>query len=52
MSTTRTTIDDAVAHYIAAWNETDAARRRALVAQTWTEDGTLCSRSCRSIASA
>ena len=26
--------------YIDAWNETDAERRRELVAQTWTEDGT------------
>jgi len=25
--------------YIAAWNEADPQRRRALVAQTWTEDG-------------
>jgi hypothetical protein len=24
--------------YIAMWNETDAERRRALIAQTWTED--------------
>jgi len=40
MSTNKSAIDDAVARYIAAWNETDAARRRALVAQTWTEDGT------------
>ncbi|MBC7805630.1 MAG: nuclear transport factor 2 family protein [Akkermansiaceae bacterium] len=24
--------------YIATWNETDAARRRELIAQTWTED--------------
>ena len=24
--------------YIATWNETDAARRRDLIAQTWTED--------------
>ena len=29
-----------VANYIAAWNEGDADRRRALVAQTWTDDGT------------
>ncbi|MEP6875538.1 MAG: nuclear transport factor 2 family protein [Burkholderiales bacterium] len=25
-------------HYIAAWNETDADRRRALVREGWTED--------------
>jgi len=24
--------------YIAVWNETDGARRRALIARTWTED--------------
>jgi hypothetical protein len=29
-----------VANYIAAWNEGDTDRRRALVAQTWTDDGT------------
>lgn len=26
--------------YIAAWNETDADRRRALIAETWTSDAT------------
>jgi hypothetical protein len=26
--------------YIEAWNETDAARRRELVASVWTDDGT------------
>ena len=26
--------------YIAAWNETDGPRRRALIKQTWTEDAT------------
>ena len=26
--------------YIAAWNEGDPERRRALVGETWTEDGT------------
>jgi SnoaL-like domain len=25
--------------YIAMWNETDPARRRSLIEQTWTEDG-------------
>src|SRR5258708_31527819 len=29
----------AVVKYIAAWNERDAKRRRGLVAQTWSEDG-------------
>ena len=25
--------------YIAMWNETDPERRRAIIEQTWTEDG-------------
>jgi hypothetical protein len=29
-----------VVSYLAAWNERDAARRRDLVARTWTEEGT------------
>jgi hypothetical protein len=29
-----------VVSYVAAWNERDPSRRRALVARTWTEDGT------------
>jgi hypothetical protein len=29
-----------VNRYIDAWNETDAGRRRELVAGTWSEDGT------------
>ncbi len=28
---------DLIDRYIAAWNETDAARRRDLIARTWTE---------------
>ena len=28
-----------VDRYIATWNERDAARRRDLIARTWTEDG-------------
>ena len=31
---------DLVERYIAIWNETDAERRRDLIAQTWTEDST------------
>ncbi len=27
-----------IGQYIAAWNETDATRRHALIARTWTED--------------
>ena len=26
--------------YIAMWNETDPERRRVIIAQTWTDDGT------------
>jgi hypothetical protein len=32
-------VNQAVVNYIAVWNERDAKRRRALVAQTWSEDG-------------
>ncbi|MET4701593.1 ketosteroid isomerase-like protein [Constrictibacter sp. MBR-5] len=31
---------DLIDRYIAAWNETDAGRRRDLIARTWTEDAT------------
>ncbi|MBE2319899.1 nuclear transport factor 2 family protein [Solirubrobacter sp. CPCC 204708] len=34
------TITSVVDTYIAAWNEGDAERRRALVGGAWTEDGT------------
>ena len=34
-----TSINEAVAGYIAAWNETDAQHRRDLIARTWSEDG-------------
>ncbi len=34
-----TSINETVAGYIAAWNETDTDRRRAVIAQTWAEDG-------------
>ena len=37
---TNTTIPTVVDTYIAAWNETDADRRRSLVGSVWTEDGT------------
>jgi SnoaL-like domain len=33
-------IADVVESYIASWNEPDPERRRALVARTWSEDGT------------
>ena len=32
-------VNQAVVNYIAIWNERDATRRRALIAQTWSEDG-------------
>jgi hypothetical protein len=32
--------DGVVDRYIAIWNETDPARRRDLVGQTWTDDAT------------
>lgn len=31
-------VTELIHRYIAIWNETDAVRRRELVAQTWTED--------------
>jgi SnoaL-like protein len=33
-------INETIANYVAAWNETDADRRRAAIERTWTEDGT------------
>jgi hypothetical protein len=33
-----TDFDHLIDRYIAIWNEPDAARRRDLIAQTWTED--------------
>lgn len=30
---------DLVTRYVAAWNEPDAARRRARIAQLWAQDG-------------
>lgn len=35
-----TDIDPTIDRYLAIWNETDASRRRALIAATWTEDAT------------
>jgi hypothetical protein len=32
------TVNETVVRYIAAWNETNPARRRDLIAETWTED--------------
>ena len=34
-----TSVNEAVIHYIAAWNERDPERRHDLVTRTWTEDG-------------
>ncbi|WP_161884114.1 nuclear transport factor 2 family protein [Deinococcus alpinitundrae] len=33
-----TEVTDLADRYITIWNETDATRRRELIAQTWTED--------------
>src|SRR4051794_5629207 len=33
------TITSVVDTYLAAWNEADPERRRALVGETWTDDG-------------
>jgi hypothetical protein len=32
-------INETIADYIAAWNETDAGRRRAIIERTWTDEG-------------
>ena len=32
-------INETVANYLAAWNETDANRRRDIIARAWTDDG-------------
>ena len=34
-----TNVNEVIASYIGAWNERDAKKRRALIAQTWTENG-------------
>jgi hypothetical protein len=36
----RTAIDATIDRYIAIWNETDPAARRALIDQTWAGNGT------------
>lgn len=33
-------LNEVVVRYLAAWNETEAKRRRELVAKAWTDDGT------------
>jgi len=33
------TVNETVANYIAAWNETDAGRRRDVIARAWSNDG-------------
>jgi hypothetical protein len=33
------TVNETVANYIAAWNETDAGRRRDFIANAWSDDG-------------
>jgi hypothetical protein len=37
MEDTMNTLTDLVDRYLATWNETDAGRRRDLIAHTWTE---------------
>ena len=37
--TAATEVEQLIDQYIAAWNETDPATRRELIARTWTEDG-------------
>ncbi len=37
---TATEVEQIVDRYLAAWNETDAAARRELIARTWIADGT------------
>jgi hypothetical protein len=32
-------VNETVLNYLAAWNETDPERRRAIIARTWAEDG-------------
>lgn len=41
MSTTSSTLQDVVDGYLAAYSETDAARRADLIARHWAEDGQL-----------
>ena len=42
-------INQVVVNYIAIWNERDAERRRALIAQTWSEDGSYIGPSRQSV---
>src|SRR5918997_4879772 len=37
--TMATGVEQVIDQYIAAWNETDPESRRAMIARTWTEDG-------------
>ncbi len=37
-------VNEAVVRYVAVWNERDAKRRRALIAQAWAEDGSYVDR--------
>jgi len=32
-------VNETIASYIAAWNETDPDRRRSLIARTWSDEG-------------
>jgi hypothetical protein len=42
-------VNQAVVNYIAIWSERDAKRRRALIAQTWSEDGSYVGPSRQSV---
>ena len=37
--TTATEVEQVIDQYFAAWNQTDPAARRELIARIWTEDG-------------
>jgi hypothetical protein len=32
-------VNETIANYVAAWNETDSARRRSIIERTWSADG-------------
>lgn len=40
-------VTELIDRYIAMWNETDAERRRDLIAKTWTKTPAISTRSCR-----
>jgi hypothetical protein len=38
-STDMSSVNEIVAGYISAWNETDGGHRRDIIARTWSDDG-------------